>query len=87
MGREETKAKLKDIFNSVRTKKIDVEVNEDSGLVEDLYLDSLEQVEMLFEIENAFSISISDDEAREFKKVKDIIDIIQVKTSSEERAN
>lgn len=87
MTREEIKAKLKDIFNSVRTKKVDVEVNENSGLVENLYLDSLEQVEMLFEIENTFSISISDDEARDFKTVKDIIDIIQVKTSSEERAN
>lgn len=87
MPREEIKAKLKDIFSSVRTKKIDIEINEDSELAEDLYLDSLEQVEMLFEIENKFSISISDDEAREFKKVKDIIDIIQVKTSSQERAN
>jgi len=82
MTREEIKSKLKDIFSSVRTKKLDIEIKEDSGIVEDLYLDSLERVEMLFEIETAFSISISDDEAREFKTVKDIIDSIQSKVKS-----
>ena len=80
MTREEIKAQLKNIFANVKGKKIEVDVSENHRLGSDLQFDSLERVELLFGIEQGFSIKISDSEARELKIVKDIVDLIQDKT-------
>lgn len=80
MSRDEIKTKLKSLFANIKKKKLEVDIKEDNKLGEDLDLDSLERVEMLFEIEQNFSIKIEDEEARELKTVKDIIDMIQDKT-------
>jgi acyl carrier protein len=67
----------------MRNKEIEVEVNENSSLTDDLYLDSLDKAESLFEMEKSFSIEISNEEAMKFQTVKDVIDLIQAKTNKQ----
>lgn len=45
----------------------------DSGLAE-LGFDSLDMISLLFELENAFQISIPDDRARSIRTVREIVD-------------
>jgi len=45
----------------------------ESALVDDLGMDSLDAVEMVFEFEEQYGIDIADEQIREFKKVKDIV--------------
>jgi len=81
MTRAEIAAKLEEIFHKVRAQKTDIAVSEDSRLVDDLYLDSLERVEMLFEIESTFAIKVADEEAQAFTTVRDIIDLVAARTA------
>jgi acyl carrier protein len=48
----------------------------DSSLVE-LGFDSLDTISMLFELENAFQISIPDESARNIRTVREIVDGIR----------
>lgn len=48
----------------------------DSSLAE-LGMDSLDAITMLFELENAFKISIPDEQARSIRSVRDIVEGIQ----------
>ena len=80
MTREKIKEELRNIFLKVKKEKTEITIDEESLLDDDLDLDSLERVEVLFEIEQDFSIKVSDEEARGFIAVKDIIDMIQDKT-------
>lgn len=58
-------------------KKIPAEtINIDTNL-QDLGIDSLDVFTLLFELENAFNISIPDDDVRSIKSVKDIVDGIK----------
>lgn len=41
---------------------------------EELGLDSLDRVNILFELENAFDISISDQEARQIQNVRQVVE-------------
>ena len=52
-------------------------IKEDSDIVEDLGADSLDIVEMLMELEQAFSISIPDEQIAGFKTPKDILAFIE----------
>ena len=54
-------------------------INEETRLVEDLQVDSLDEVELIMGLEHNHGISITDEEAYKVKTVKDIIDIIQAK--------
>ena len=42
--------------------------------LEELEFDSLDRVTLLFELEKAFQISISDDEARSIRNVRDVVE-------------
>lgn len=75
MSREE-------IFESVKKvviEAIDEEKNitEETSIVDELGLDSLDIVEMLMALEEEFDISIDDSAAEKFVKVSDVIDHIQ----------
>jgi acyl carrier protein len=83
MDREEIKNKLKEIFDKVSSKKIELEIKEETQLGEDFYLDSLEWMEMLFEIESQFSVNIDPEEAMRLKSVKDVMDVIQQRMKQE----
>ncbi len=76
MSREE-------IFESVKKvvmEAIDEEgkvITEDTSIVDELGLDSLDIVEMLMALEEEFDISIDDSVAEKFVKVSDVIDYIE----------
>jgi acyl carrier protein len=55
-------------------------ITRESLLVQDLGFDSLDEVELLIELEDFFSIHISDDQAESFEKVGDIVDFIENNT-------
>jgi acyl carrier protein len=50
-----------------------------ANFVEDLGADSLDQVELIMLLEDAFHIEIPDEEADQLKTVKDIIDYLEKK--------
>ncbi|MFC1584426.1 acyl carrier protein [Fibrobacterota bacterium] len=56
------------------------QVNPDATFVDDLGADSLDQVELIMALEDAFDIEIPDEEAEKLKKVSDVIDYVQNKT-------
>lgn len=56
------------------------EVTLDASFVEDLGADSLDTVEMVMSLEEAFNIEIPDDDAQKILKVKDAIDYIKSKS-------
>jgi acyl carrier protein len=49
------------------------EVRADSSF-DDLEIDSLDRIEILFQLEEAFNVNISDEEARGIRSVQEIID-------------
>ena len=48
----------------------------------DLGFDSLDTITLLFELESLFQVSISDDEARAIRHVRDIVEGIQKKLAA-----
>lgn len=54
-----------------------VTINEKTNLTEDLGMDSLEKVMVFMEFENAFGISIPDDEADNAVTVEDCIALVE----------
>lgn len=48
-------------------------VTEDANLIDDLYADSLDTVELVMAIEEEFGVDISDDDADGFRTVSDIV--------------
>jgi len=53
-----------------------------SRLVDDLGLDSLDAVEMVFQFEETYGIEIPDDQIREFKTGQDIADYLSLRLVS-----
>ena len=53
-----------------------------SRLVNDLGLDSLDAVEMVFEFEESYGIDIPDDQIREFKTAQDVVTYLSFRLSS-----
>lgn len=56
----------------IPAEKIAIDTN-----LQELGIDSLDVFTLLFELENAFNISIPDDDVRSIKTVKDIVDGIK----------
>lgn len=52
------------------------QIRPESSLVGDLGLDSLDAVEMVFELEEVYGIEIPDEKIQEFKKPIDIVDYL-----------
>ncbi len=55
-------------------------VSADSTL-EELGLDSLDRVNLLFEVEGAFDISISDEQARSIRSVRQVVEGVRALTA------
>jgi len=74
------------IFEKVKEVIVDTlnisqdKVTLDAKLGDDLGADSLDAVELNIALEEAFSITISDEELLTFKEVKDIVNYIERKT-------
>ena len=83
MDREEIRKGLQEIFEIVTDGNGErKQVIEKALLRDDLGLDSLQVVEMLFEVEERFGTRIEDEEARSFVAVADVIDAIQAKLAA-----
>jgi acyl carrier protein len=52
-------------------------VTPEADIVTDLGADSLDQVEIVMAVEDAFNIEISDDDAEKIKTVKDIFEYVE----------
>ena len=52
-------------------------VTPEATFVDDLGADSLDQVELIMALEDAFDIEIPDEEAEKLKKVQDVIDYVK----------
>jgi acyl carrier protein len=56
------------------------QVTPEATFVDDLGADSLDQVELIMAVEDAFDIEIPDEEAEKLRKVSDVIAYVQSKT-------
>ena len=75
MKKEDILAKLKEIIASIM--KIDVSgITEASCLKEDLKADSLDKINMLMALEEAYDIEMDEDEALAFKTVGDVVEYL-----------
>ncbi|MFC2172163.1 acyl carrier protein [Acidobacteriota bacterium] len=80
MTAEEIRKELESIITDKINKDISLaEITWETRLREDIGIDSLETVELLFEIEVEFEIKIDDDEAAEMLTVKDAVEAVQKK--------
>lgn len=58
--------------------RIDIdEIHDDSNIMEDLGVDSIDLVELLMGIEEKLGIVVSDEDAANLKTVKDVADYIE----------
>jgi acyl carrier protein len=81
MSRQEIFEKVKKIL----IEKLSVnesDIKEDSSLVDDLGVDSLDLVELLMKFEEEFKIEISEEESQKILTIKDIVDFIEEKAKS-----
>jgi acyl carrier protein len=78
MERTQIFAKVQDILID-KYGTSDVELTEETNMVETFGLDSLDSVELVMAIETEFDIKVDDDEATEMITVKSAIDIIEKK--------
>lgn len=75
MKKEDILEKLKEIIASVM--KTDVSgVSRESRLKEDLRADSLDKINMLMALEEAYDIEMDEEEALTFKTVGDVVDYL-----------
>ncbi len=69
-----------DKVKKVIAEELDVETSEikrDSSIIDDLGADSLDVVELIMALEEAFDISVDDDEAQKLRTVGDVVDYIE----------
>lgn len=75
MKKEDILEKLKEIIASIM--KTDVSgVSSESRLKEDLRADSLDKINMLMALEEAYDIEMDEEEALTFKTVGDVVDYL-----------
>ena len=85
MNKEELKAKLKEMIAVVDEELAKTaNVSDNMEIREGLGLDSLQIVELLFEIEEQLDVKIEDEEAQKLRTVGSLLDIIEVKLSAAE---
>ena len=68
--------KIGEIYNDRFSYQNYGELSLDADLKEDLQMDSLDRIEFVLNIEDAFDISIHDEDIERFKTVENIIDCI-----------
>ncbi len=54
-------------------------VDVDSNLMKDLEADSLDAVEIIMAVEEAFDLAIPDEDAEKFRTVRDIVDYVEAR--------
>jgi len=83
MDRPQIRAELEKILSIVDDQLLKrVQVQDETVIREGLGLDSLQIVELLFEIEERLGVKIADDEATKLRTVGDLITLIDSKLAS-----
>lgn len=78
------RSKIEETVNGIVLKHDDVDedaMNEKASLRDDLFLDSLDIVEVIMDVERAFGISLSDEESARIETLGDIYDIVKEKVN------
>ncbi len=84
MSYSEIESKIKEILaDQLNLDKSKIDLN--SRLGEDLGMDSFSSIEIVFELEEEFGITISDEEIIKAKVVKDIVDYVVVQMEAKEK--
>lgn len=79
----ETEEKVREVI-AERLQVALEEVKDGSSLVDDLGADSLDAVEIIMDLEEAFGIKISDADAEKVQTVDDAVSLVQSLTKSKE---
>jgi acyl carrier protein len=77
LDRTQIVEQLKSVFQRLKNGEIDVnKVAESASFAEDLGLDSLDLLEVRFELESGYGVQVSDAEALKLKTVGDVVDLV-----------
>ena len=77
ISQQQVLSQLREIVNDVSDSELsDVEFKLDMSVLEDIGLNSVDFLELAFEIEKKWDIIISDDEFRSFSTVEDVVNMI-----------
>jgi acyl carrier protein len=83
MNRDEIRRELGGIVQRAVARKIDIGVvPDDARLRDDLGVGSLDVMEIIYSIEDAFGIELEDREVLSLVKVGDVIDLVQKKVAA-----
>lgn len=81
MERNEVLEKVIKLTKEKLVVKKNIEVTENTSFQDDLNADSIDITDFVMELENVFSIKISDKDMENIKTVRDAVDLIYLKKS------
>lgn len=80
MTREEIKSRLKDIVRTYVPEEVNFEeMDANTDFLEDLHINSAHLIDIILDVEDAFDIEISDEEAEEMLTVEKTVSLIESK--------
>jgi acyl carrier protein len=82
MTRDDIFEGVKDVIREISPDTDLESVTEETSIVDDLDVDSLDVVEIIMKIEDAFEVKVADEDAQEWKNIGDVIDYIIEKQAS-----
>lgn len=78
MDQQEIKTVLIEAFQRTKGKQFDPStIKDDSNLINDLGLDSLDMIETVWDIEKKFDISIREDQLKSLATVSEVIKLVE----------
>jgi acyl carrier protein len=87
LSQQQVLSKLREIVNDVSDSELsESDFKLEMSVLEDIGLNSVDFLELAFEIEKQWEITISDDEFRSFKTVGDVVDLVIAKVQAKRRA-
>ena len=75
-GADQTRQKLEEILREIGGHDNDFQILDHHAIADDLGIDSLSQVDVVMEVEQAFSIEIDDETLAEMKTVGQLLEVI-----------
>ena len=75
-----TSAEIEQTVKAIISKKFGVpldQIDSQTRLIDDLKVDSFGAVELMFELEEAFGLSIADSDIQQVRSVKDIVEYLR----------
>lgn len=79
MKRDEVFETVKKLMGKVMMTLTNAQVKEEDRLIDDLGMDSMAAVDLVFALEDNYQIQISDEEAGNVKTVNEVIDLVMQK--------